>query len=226
MKLSDYNLIRDYMQECMKDTVHDQLHVSRVIHYAVRIANKIPEADYDVVIVAATLHDIGRVEEQNDPLLCHAEIGAKKAYEFLINNGYTEKFASHVSDCIHTHRYKKGLIPQNIEAKIVFDADKLDLIGAVGSARAILFGGQIDEPFYCIGENQLPTEGTPEESPSLFREYHRKLRYLSEKLYTSAAQEIAKKQQSIMNQFFEDMIQEVENNYQTGMSIMEQLWKL
>lgn len=221
MKKQDYEDIKKYMQECMKDTVHDRLHVSRVIHYAVEVAEKTPAANYDIVLAAAALHDIGRIDEQHNPALCHAETGSQKAFDFLMAKGYSEQFAGHVGDCILTHRYKKGRVPQSIEAEIVFDADKLDLIGAVGCARAILFGGQIDEPLYNVGEDGLPTKGAPEEEPSLCREYHRKLCDLSKKLYTPAAMEIAGVQQSAMNQYFESLIKEVDENYKKGMEILE-----
>lgn len=224
MKEKDYEIIKDYMQKCMKDTVHDRLHVSRVINYAVEIAEKTPAADYDIVLVAATLHDIGRINEKRNSALCHAEIGSQKAFDFLITKGYPEQFARHVGDCILTHRYKKGLTPQSIEAKIVFDADKLDLIGAVGCARAILFGGQIDEPLYCVGDDGLPTKGTLDEAPSLFREYHRKLCGLSDKLFTSVAADLANSQQIIMNQYFENLVKEITENYRRGLEILKNRW--
>lgn len=224
MKKQEYKIIENYMKECMNDTVHDKLHVFRVVSYAAQIAEKTTEAHYDIVIIAAMLHDIGRIDEQRNPNLCHAEVGSQKAYDFLLKQGYSEQVAKHVYECILTHRHKKGLIPQSIEAKIVFDADKLDLIGAVGCARAILFGGQIDEPLYCIGKDGLPTKGTPDEEPSLFREYHRKLCNLSEKLYTIAAKELAISQQDVMNQYFESLISEVNNNYQKSTEIMEKHW--
>ncbi len=47
--------------------------------------------------------------------------------------------------CILHHRYRDGRIPQTLEAKILFDADKLDSIGAVGIARAFLFAGEIPD---------------------------------------------------------------------------------
>lgn len=90
----------------------------------------------------------------------------------------------------------------------------------MGAVRAILFGGQIGEPIYRVDETGKPTFGSPEEDASLFREYHRKLVSLSEKLYTAPAKEIAASQQREMNAFFEALIAEVNRNYDLGGDIL------
>lgn len=221
MKKSQYKEIEDYMLRCMNDTIHDRLHVYRVVHYAAQIAEQTSEADFDVVLVAALLHDIGRAEEKNDSSLCHAEVGSEKAREYLLSKGYENYFSELVSQCILSHRHKQGIIPESLEAKIVYDADKLDLIGNVGVARAILFGGQISEPLYALDDKGFPTSGLPDETPSLFREYHRKLCCLSDKLYTDAAKKIALSQQKEMNCYFEALIEEIKNNYLIGQNLLE-----
>lgn len=220
MTSSQYQEIEGYMMECMKDIVHDRLHVCRVVNYAVQIAEKTAGADFDIVVAAALLHDIGRVEEQQDKHVCHARAGSKKAGAFLAARGYSLRFSEQVSQCILSHRHKKGPAPESIEAKIVYDADKLDLIGCVGTARAILFGGQISEPLYLLDEHGVPTGGQPDEPPSLFREYHRKLCCLSDQLYTAAARELAAGQQKTMNLYFEALIQEVHRNYSSGQQLL------
>lgn len=221
MKKCQYKEIESYMLECMKDTVHDKLHVCRVVNYAVQIMEKTKAADFDIVVAAALLHDIGRTEEQQDKNICHAEVGSKKASEYLLSKGYSENFVRRVSQCILSHRHKKGIMPESLEAKIVYDADKLDLIGSVGVARAILFGGQIGEPLYRLDETGLPAYGFSDEAPSLFREYHRKLCRLSDKLYTDAAKDIAIRQQESMNRYFEALIQEVKDNCLSGQRILD-----
>lgn len=226
MEKRQYEEMELFMLECMNDTVHDKLHVYRVVNYAAQIAEKTPGADFDIVLAAALLHDIGRGEEKRDDSVCHAKAGSKKARKYLLSKGFGTCFCEAVSQCILSHRYKKERQPESIEAKIVFDADKLDLIGNVGVARAILFGGQIDEPLYLLDDNGFPTMGQPDEGPSLFREYHRKLCHLSDRLYTKAAKEIAANQQASMNSFFEAFIGEIKGNYTAGQEILTAHLKL
>lgn len=205
---------------CMKDNVHDKLHVYRVVNYAAQIASETENADFNVVITAALLHDIGRIDEFENQSICHAEIGSQKAKDYLLSIGYALSFTEKVEHCILSHRHKKGALPESLEAKILYDADKLDLIGCVGTARAILFGGQIDEPLYILDAEGRPTYGSQDEGPSLFREYHRKLQNLSSKLYTEAGIRISISQQQMMNQYFEGLIDEVNQNHINGNRII------
>ncbi|MCT4618843.1 MAG: HD domain-containing protein [Marinisporobacter sp.] len=225
MKREEFQRIESFMLKNMDDTVHDCLHVYRVLNYAIQIADAIEKVDTEVVIISALLHDIGRADEMRNPSLCHAEIGSEKAKKFLIDNGYCEEKANHIANCIITHRYKKNREPQTIEAKITFDADKLDLTGTVGVARAILFGGQIKEPLYLVGEDRLPTKGLPSEGASLFREYNRKLNKLFLKLYTEKAKEIGREQQKTMDLYFVNLFKEVNRNYSNSKKLMDKIFE-
>ena len=83
----DYEKLEAYMKKCAQDTSHDSEHIYRVLYIAMEIAAAEEQAgesvDYDVLIAACLLHDIGRAEELTDPSVCHASIGAEKAYRFL-----------------------------------------------------------------------------------------------------------------------------------------------
>lgn len=217
-----YRKVEQYMRDCMNDSVHDTLHIYRVLNYALQIIHGSPEldADAEIVILAALLHDIGRDSERQNANVCHADSGGNMAYGFLISIGYSSKRATHVASCIRTHRYNIANPPGSVEAKILFDADKLDLTGAVGTARAILFGGQIEEPLYLIGADGKPTKGKPDESPSLFREYNRKLSALYSKFHTQAAKEIAARHQRSMDSFFKNLMIEVKTNHEEGNAIL------
>ncbi|WP_024292816.1 HD domain-containing protein [Lacrimispora indolis] len=148
MDLQKYKVLEDYMLSCMKDSAHDKDHIYRVLYVALDIASQECNVNYDVLICACLLHDIGRNEQFKNPKLCHAAIGSQKAYNFLISNGYKAEYATHVSSCIKTHRFRTDAPPQSIEAKILFDADKIDATGTLGIARTIFYKGQVSEPLY------------------------------------------------------------------------------
>ena len=54
-----------------------------------------------------------------------AEYGSKKAYDWLTEKGFDSDFASKVADCIKCHRFRGSNVPKTIEAKILYDADKI-----------------------------------------------------------------------------------------------------
>lgn len=141
MKEETYSLLENYMLSCIEDSAHDKEHVYRVLYYALEIASEEQNVDNDVLIAACLLHDIGRKEQFANPSLCHADIGGQKAYAFLIEHGFHTDFAEKVKHCIQTHRFRKNNTPQSTEAKILFDADKLDTTGAIGIARTLLYKG-------------------------------------------------------------------------------------
>ena len=151
MERERYALLDAYMRKCMRDAdgAHDREHVYRVLGVALDIAVTEPDADKDVVIAACLLHDIGRRDQMRDKRLCHAAVGAEKAEKFLKKNGFGEEFAQRVAECVRTHRFRRGGAPQSIEAKILFDADKIDVCGATGIARTLLYQGHHGGALYA-----------------------------------------------------------------------------
>ena len=93
MDAKRYQLVEDYMRRCMIDSAHDREHVYRVLYTALMIAREEPEVDWEVLTCACLLHDIGRKEQFENPALCHAEVGAEKAFRFLTDNGFGADFA-------------------------------------------------------------------------------------------------------------------------------------
>ncbi len=216
MNKETYCLFENYMLSCMEDTAHDKEHIYRVLYNALEIAKTENNVNYDVLIAACLLHDIGRKEQYENPALCHAAVGGDKAYQFLVQHGFETGYAKQVKQCIQTHRYRKNNPPQSLEAKILFDADKLDVAGAIGIARTLLYKGIVSEPLYSILPNGLVSTGENDVTPSFFQEYKYKLENIYSNFYTEKASEIAKERQHTAISFYEDLYQEVSSSYQNG----------
>jgi uncharacterized protein len=166
MKKSEYENIESYMLECMKDSAHDKEHIYRVLYMALDIAKHEKNVDLDFLIAACLLHDIGRGEQFRNPALSHAQVCSEKAYQYLFKNDWPEKKAAHVRECILTHSFRSGHFPESIEAKILFDADKLDATGTLGIARSLFYEGQVSEPLYSFDENGNVSGGESDTKPS------------------------------------------------------------
>lgn len=221
-----YQLLESYMLQCVADEAHDAGHIYRVLYQALEIADNMPGVKYDVLIAACLLHDIGRGEQMADHSLCHAEVGAEKAYRFLLGNGFDAMFAAHVRDCVLTHRFRKNRQPVSLEAKILFDADKLDVTGAVGMARTlgsrVGAGGQI----YSLLPDGTVSDGTGDTGGSLFAEYKRKLELIYDRFYTPRGRELALQRQAAAKRFYEDLLSEIRFSYEKGpASLQKQIKK-
>lgn len=216
MNKETYILLENYMLSCMEDTAHDKEHIYRVLYNALEIAKTENNVNYEVLITACLLHDIGRKEQSENPALCHAAVGGDKAYQFLLQHGFETSYAEQVKQCIQTHRYRKNNPPQSLEAKILFDADKLDAAGATGIARTLLYKGNVSEPLYSVLPNGMVSTGENDATPSFFQEYKYKLENIYSNFYTEKAKEIASKRQHTAIAFYKDLYQEVNSSYQNG----------
>lgn len=223
MKQKTFDLLEGYMLDCMGDSAHDTEHVRRVLYLALEIAETEPTADRDVLIAACLLHDVGREEQFRDPSLCHARVGAEKAYRFLTDRGFPESFAAHVRDCVRTHRFRSGDPPASIEAKILFDADKLDVTGAVGMARTFFYAAQVGQPLYTLLPDGTVSDGTAEEPAgchSVLREYKVKLEKIYDRFLTPQGAEMARRRRAAAVAIYESILTEAREPYEAGSSIL------
>lgn len=204
-----YELIENYMLSCMEDSAHDCEHIYRVLYNALEIAQAEEGVDFDVLIAACLLHDIGRKEQFENPALCHAMVGGEKAFRFLTEHGFDEAFSGKVRHCIQTHRFRRNMQPEPMEAKILFDADKLDATGALGIARTLMYKGNVAEPIYTRLADGSISDGTGDTAPSFFQEYHHKLEKLYGNFYTATGARMAQERRPIAVAFYESLFREV-----------------
>lgn len=181
-----------------QDPAHDWQHNLRVIGLCERIGGE-ESADMEVLRPAALLHDIGRAEERQTGE-CHAEISARLAPELLAAYGYDQDVVGRIQQVILAHRFRKERPPASLEDKILFDADKLDSIGAIGIGRAFAYSGVIGQPIASDDPGQL----TP------LKEYEWKLCRIQERLLTATARRIARERHSFMVRFFEQWKKEMQ----------------
>lgn len=213
MNKETYSLLENYMISCAEDSAHDKEHIYRVLYNALRIAGTEEDVDMDILITACLLHDVGRKEQFADPKVCHAMCGGEKAYAFLMGNGFEKSFAEKVKQCIQTHRFRQNNQPESLEAKILFDADKLDVSGALGIARTLLYQGNMSEPLYTVLPDGSISNGEQDEMPTFFQEYKYKLEKMYSKFFTAEGARLAGERQKAAASFYNDLYREVQESY-------------
>ena len=208
-----YGDVEAYMRSCMNDSAHDVDHIYRVLNYALDIAGHEEGADVDLLVVACLLHDIGRAEQLADPAVDHARAGADKACAWLIEKGYSDEFAQKAGDCVRTHRYRSGSPPVSLEAKILFDADKLEACGVIGIARTLQYKAHTAEPLYAMTGSGQVSDGSGDGEQSFLREYKFKLENVYDKFYTRRGYELAAKRKQAAVHFYNAILSELRECY-------------
>ena len=195
---------------------HDWTHVERVKNLAFHIGKK-EKANLSILEIATLLHDIGRKEEmKNKGLFCHAEKGAQLAKNILKKYKISDEDIKNITHCIESHRYRNDKIPKTIEAKILYDADKIDSIGAIGLARAFVFAGGLGSGnIYTGNEKKLAKTGKNynfSKEDSALLEYEVKLKYIKNKVLTKEGKRIAKERHEFMKKFVDRFYKEIKGS--------------
>lgn len=214
MDKNTFEKIEQYMLKNCSEA-HDRDHIYRVLYNALDISDHENNVDIDVLITACMLHDIGRSAEIKNKNIDHAEYGSKTAYDWMIQNGFENEFSMKVRECILCHRFRGSNIPKTIEAKILYDSDKLDATGLMGVARTLIYKGAINEPVYTV-KNNVVQDGTDRKNESFFTEYIYKLSKIYNKMTTVWGKELALKRKSEAENFYNKLYGYLDSLYVNG----------
>jgi uncharacterized protein len=191
------------------DPTHDFDHVLRVLRLAEHIG-RAEGADLAVASAAALLHDVARGEA--GPGVDHAALAEARVHDLLA--GQPPALVAAVAHAVAAHRFRGGPEPDTLEARVLFDADKLDAIGAIGIARAFAYSGRHGRPLWA--DLPLPGVDVPEGAPppgalpsaesssaySTVHEFVYKLSRLRDRLYTPTGRALAAERHAFMVAFF------------------------
>lgn len=195
-----------------EDAVHDFEHVLRVYRTAMKLGEE-EGADLDIIHAAALLHDSRGAEPGGAGRMEHHITSANFAGEVLQAEGWPQARIKAVRHAIRAHRYRgREDLPETLEARVLFDADKLDVIGAIGAARTIAYSVLAGEPMYERPSRQFLAGGgeVDGEHHSSYHEYLFKLRKVKDRLFTASAKRMAEKRHAAMTAFFEQLAAEYE----------------
>ena len=200
----DIEYIKRIAKEMTSDSKgsHDWFHTKRVYDLCMKIG-RAEGANINVLGIAAYLHDIGRpYQDKSKGKICHAEKGAELAHEILLKLNLSAEDKSNIIHSIRTHRFRGKNIPEALEAKVLFDADKLDSIGAVGIGRAFLFAGEVGATLH--NPNIAPEDcKSYSKNDTCYREYRIKLIKVKDRILTKEGLRIALERHRFMESFFE-----------------------
>lgn len=202
----------DFIKEKMlgEGSGHDWWHVYRVWQIAKTISKNELEADRVTVELGALLHDIADWKFADGDL----EAGPKAARAWLEKCAVNEDTIRHIEDIIRDTSFKGakvGLDLKTLEAKIVFDADKLDAIGAIGIARAFAYGGSKNRSMY--EPDQKPVmhanfEDYKTNQSHTINHFYEKLLLLKDLMQTETGKKIAQSRHKYMEDYLKEFYDE------------------
>jgi uncharacterized protein len=203
--------IKAFAKKCLSNArgSHGWEHTERVYRLCLHIG-QVEMADLEVLAIAAYLHDVGRLyQDETKGRVCHAEKGAEMAATLLEGSDIPSEKKTSILHCIRSHRFRGNHKPQTLEAKILFDADKLDAIGAIGIARAFLFAGEVGAKLHESHIDPADTAPYTEEDTG-YREYKLKLSRVKDRMLTREGRRMAEARHAFMTQFFDRFVDEYE----------------
>lgn len=187
---------------------HDFDHTKRVLQNAQMLLQEIPQADAFCVCMAVWLHDIARpLEDEQSGKCCHAQLGAQLANSYLLTRDIPKELRERIVSAVLRHRFRGKIYPVSLEEKIVFDADKLDSLGAVGIGRAFLFAGKCGARLHNTRDEALNSPAYSLQDTA-YREYLVKLSKLPEVMQTVPGARIAVERAKFMSEFFSRLDEE------------------
>ena len=213
-----FNEIESYMLECVKESAHDKEHIYRVLNYCLYLAEGENNVDYDVLITAALLHDIARDGKKKD----HAAVGSEMAKEYLSTIDFPKEKTEAVCHSIRFHSNKSYGKQQTLEARLLYDADKLDAVGVMGIARTLIGIGDYNNPMYEIIDNKINMDENAD-NDTFIRYYLSRVAKNYDRFFTEKAKALANQMKDIDARYIKEFIRTVNENYTYSKLLKEKL---
>ena len=205
-----HNLVKTIQKEVKKRlkneaTGHDYWHCQRVVKVALQIGKE-EHANLSILELAGWLHDIGVKKGRKN----HEVRSALWSENFLKKHHVEKKLIERVVECVRHHRFSTGKA-ETLEDKVLQDADKLDVMGAIGIARLFAFAGRYKRTFHDgkILANTHTYKRTGYSRTAL-EHYYDKIFLLPTELHTKTAKKIGLKRIQFAKEFVKRFLEEWE----------------
>jgi uncharacterized protein len=183
---------------------HDWWHTWRVIKIAEKIAEK-EGGDIFIIRLGALLHDVEDFKFSKEQ---------KLAEKWLNDLKIDENIIKHVVGIVKNVSFKGAFVKNKIdtlEGKIVQDADRLDVLGAMGIARTFTYGGYKGRDIY--NPTIKPTlhksfKTYKNNKSSSINHFYEKLLLVRDLLNTKTAKRVAEKRHKFLEQFLKEFFLE------------------
>lgn len=186
---------------------HDWWHIHRVRTLALEIA-KTEGADLFIVELAALLHDI------DDWKIVGSDSKEQRTTKWLQNCGVEPQLVEKICEIIDGVSFRGAGVntsTNNLECKVLQDADRLDAMGAIGIARTFAYGGSRGRGIYDPGispEMHTNFENYKKSNAPTINHFYEKLLLLKDQMQTETGRTLAYERHEFMLQFLDQFYAE------------------
>ena len=180
-----------------KEGAHGLDHFLRVRSIALKIAEK-ENADKEIVEAMTLLHDLVRFEDEREEE--SVEETLREAKNILLELNFSQDKIQLILGGIESHSLhsKTQKDPSTLEAKILFDADKIDSVGEIGLARW----------FMTMGNKNISIKDSALIYLNTIKKQEEKMNF---KLYTKTGTKLIKKDLEFSKNFLISLVEKLNN---------------
>lgn len=176
-------------------------HIFRVYQLAQQILVDYPQANRDLVLTAALLHDT-----YDEKLVTDVASAKQKVADFLdtINCTYVDQVFDIIDHLSFSDSLDGAPDTLDINGQIVQDADRLDAIGALGIVRTLQYGFAHQRELYnpdCPPQRFTSKADYHAAKGTTINHFYEKLFQISDRLHTQKAKQLAAERDQIMQAF-------------------------
>lgn len=206
-------MIKKFAQDVIGDdmTGHDWRHALRVEANAKKISpSELPKEAIEIIRAACWLHDTIDEKISNEKRASISDVEAT-----LRENDATDQQVDEVLYIIQNLSYSKNIDQKqklSLLGQIVQDADRLDAIGAIGTARAFYYGGSKHHLIYDDSRPRKAQDITADnyrDQNSVVNHFFEKLLILKNSMNTEKGKEMAEHRTEVMEYFLDELFEEI-----------------
>jgi uncharacterized protein len=128
---------------------HGIAHARVVFRWCSMLAKDYQKVDMEALFATAYLHDLGHLKLKNG-MGYHSHFSVDLAGPVLKKSSVPEEKAKLIKQIIKKHEERGDLLKMKLplESLIFHDADKMDSLGALGTARQFVYSGRVNKKFW------------------------------------------------------------------------------
>ncbi|MCY9227528.1 HD domain-containing protein [Bacillus haynesii] len=188
-------LMSEWVKEKLaaEGTGHDWLHIERVRNVSFQIAKE-EGADLFMTEACALLHDVIDEKLSDEHRVPLQELKRRLSEDWEVDPETVDGILAIITRISFRDREKYKNKPLSKEGMVVQDADRLDAIGAVGIARALMYAGAKGHLLYGSGD-----------APTAVGHFYEKLLLLKDLMNTKTGRMLAEKRHKLMLEFLGEL---------------------